>query len=105
MRIKRLKLTGFKSFVEPAEVRIELGLTGVAVASGSGKSILLGAIRCVMGESSAKPLRGGGMEDVIFAGTASRPPGDFAEVVMVAEGAAREELEVVRRIERGVGGA
>ena len=109
MRIKRLKLTGFKSFVEPAELRIEPGLTGVVGPNGCGKSNLLEAIRWVMGESSAKSLRGGGMEDVIFAGTAQRPPRDFAEVVLHGEtadtGAGRDELEVVRRIERGAGSA
>jgi chromosome segregation ATPase len=73
MRISRLKLSGFKSFVEPAELRIEPGLTGVVGPNGCGKSNLLEAIRWVMGESSAKSMRGGGMEDVIFAGTASRP--------------------------------
>ncbi len=105
MRIKRLKLSGFKSFVEPAELRIEEGLTGVVGPNGCGKSNLLEAIRWVMGESSAKSLRGGGMEDVIFAGTAQRPSRDFAEVVLHAEGADREELEVIRRIERGAGSA
>lgn len=105
MRIKRLKLSGFKSFVEPAELRIEPGLTGVVGPNGCGKSNLLEAIRWVMGESSAKSMRGGGMEDVIFAGTAQRAPRDFAEVVLVAETAEREELEVVRRIERGAGSA
>jgi chromosome segregation protein len=105
MRIKRLKLSGFKSFVEPAELRIEPGLTGVVGPNGCGKSNLLEAIRWVMGESSAKSLRGGGMEDVIFAGTTQRPARDFAEVVLLAEGADREELEVVRRIERGAGSA
>ncbi len=106
MQIKRLRLTGFKSFVEPAELRIEPGLTGVVGPNGCGKSNLLEAIRWVMGESSAKSMRGGGMEDVIFAGTATRPPRDFAEVVLVAEtGEPREELEVVRRIERGAGSA
>ncbi len=105
MRIRRLKLSGFKSFVEPAELRIEPGLTGVVGPNGCGKSNLLEAIRWVMGESSAKSMRGGGMEDVIFAGTAQRPPRDFAEVVLVAETAAAEELEVVRRIERGAGSA
>jgi chromosome segregation protein len=105
MRIRRLKLSGFKSFVEPAELRIEPGLTGVVGPNGCGKSNLLEAIRWVMGESSAKSMRGGGMEDVIFAGTAQRPPRDFAEVVLHADGADGEELEVVRRIERGAGSA
>ncbi|MFC0687050.1 AAA family ATPase [Novosphingobium clariflavum] len=110
MRIKRLKLSGFKSFVEPAELRIEPGLTGVVGPNGCGKSNLLEAIRWVMGESSAKSMRGGGMEDVIFAGTANRPPRAFAEVVLHGETAlnaqgVREELEVVRRIERGAGSA
>ena len=106
MRIKRLKLTGFKSFVEPAELRIEPGLTGVVGPNGCGKSNLLEAIRWVMGESSAKSLRGGGMEDVIFAGTAQRPARDFAEVVLhVDAGDNDSDMEVVRRIERGAGSA
>ncbi|HVR91316.1 MAG TPA: AAA family ATPase [Novosphingobium sp.] len=105
MRIKRLKLSGFKSFVEPAELRIESGLTGMVGPNGCGKSNLLEAIRWVMGESSPKSMRGGGMDDVIFAGTAQRPARDFAEVVLVAESDDREELEVVRRIERGAGSA
>ena len=78
MRITRLRLTGFKSFVEPAELRIERGLTGIVGPNGCGKSNLLEAIRWVMGESSAKSMRGGGMEDVIFAGTATRPARAFA---------------------------
>ena len=106
MQISRLKLSGFKSFVEPAELRIEPGLTGVVGPNGCGKSNLLEAIRWVMGESSAKSMRGGGMEDVIFAGTATRPPRDFAEVVLhAAVGDNAEELEIVRRIERGAGSA
>ena len=86
MRIRRLKLSGFKSFVEPAELRIEPGLTGVVGPNGCGKSNLLEAIRWVMGESSPKSMRGGGMEDVIFAGTEGRPPRAFAEVVLLATG-------------------
>ena len=105
MQIKRLKLTGFKSFVEPAELRIEQGLTGVVGPNGCGKSNLLEAIRWVMGEASAKSLRGGGMEDVIFAGTAERPARDFAEVVLHAADDDSQELEIVRRIERGAGSA
>ena len=105
MHFRRLKLSGFKSFVEPAELRIEPGLTGIVGPNGCGKSNLLEAIRWVMGESSPKSMRGGGMEDVIFAGTANRPPRAFAEVVLQARTFDREELEVVRRIERGAGSA
>jgi chromosome segregation protein len=110
MQIKRLKLSGFKSFVEPAELRIERGLTGVVGPNGCGKSNLLEAIRWAMGESSPKSLRGGGMDDVIFAGTATRPPRDFAEVSILIERDAGEEnaageSEVTRRIERAAGSA
>jgi len=110
VRIRRLKLSGFKSFVEPAELRIERGLTGVVGPNGCGKSNLLEAIRWAMGESSPKSLRGGGMDDVIFAGTATRPPRDFAEVSILLERDASEESlagesEVTRRIERGAGSA
>jgi len=104
MRIKKLRLAGFKSFVEPAELLIEPGLTGVVGPNGCGKSNLLEAIRWVMGEGSPKSLRGGGMEDVIFAGTASRPARAFAEVSLLTENADGEN-EVVRRIERGAGSA
>jgi chromosome segregation protein len=103
MLIRKLKLSGFKSFVEPAELRIEPGLTGVVGPNGCGKSNLLEAIRWVMGENSPKSMRSGGMDDVIFAGTAQRPPRDFAEVVLSAVSAEREDLEIVRRIERGSG--
>ncbi len=105
MRIRRLKLSGFKSFVEPAELRIEAGLTGVVGPNGCGKSNLLEAIRWVMGENSPKSMRSGGMEDVIFAGTQGRAPRDFAEVVLFASDGDGEDLEVVRRIERGAGSA
>ncbi|MEP7315330.1 MAG: chromosome segregation protein SMC [Sphingomicrobium sp.] len=113
MRIRRLKLGGFKSFVESAELRIEPGLTGIVGPNGCGKSNLLEAIRWVMGEGSPKSLRGSGMEDVIFAGTATRPARDFAEVSLLIERSADEvvegqppgESEVTRRIERGAGSA
>ena len=112
LRIKRIKLSGFKSFVEPAELRIEPGLTGVVGPNGCGKSNVLEAIRWVMGESSPKSMRGAGMEDVIFAGTAIRPARDFAEVSLLVERPAADipdafgiasagEVEVTRRIERG----
>ncbi|MCX8474301.1 MAG: AAA family ATPase [Sphingomonas sp.] len=106
MQIKRLRLTGFKSFVDPADLRIEPGLTGIVGPNGCGKSNLLEALRWAMGENSAKSMRGAGMEDVIFAGTATRPARDFAEVSILAEQVGEEdELEVVRRIERGAGSA
>ncbi|GAO80382.1 MULTISPECIES: chromosome segregation protein SMC [unclassified Sphingopyxis] len=116
MQIKRLRLTGFKSFVEPTELRIEPGLTGVVGPNGCGKSNLLEAIRWVMGESSAKSMRGGGMEDVIFAGTSTRPARDFAEVALhcdtegtlvagLSDSSDGDDLEVIRRIERGAGSA
>jgi chromosome segregation protein len=116
VQIKRLRLTGFKSFVEPTELRIEPGLTGVVGPNGCGKSNLLEAIRWVMGESSAKSMRGGGMEDVIFAGTSTRPARDFAEVALhcdtegtlvagLSDSSDGDDLEVIRRIERGAGSA
>lgn len=130
MLIKRLKLSGFKSFVDPTELHIEPGLTGIVGPNGCGKSNLLEAIRWVMGENSAKSMRGGGMSDVIFAGTERRPARDFAEVTLLAERQAGEivhlldasgktvvggqelasndddpELEIVRRIERDAGSA
>jgi chromosome segregation protein len=116
VQIKRLKLSGFKSFVDATELRIEPGLTGIVGPNGCGKSNLLEAIRWVMGESSAKSMRGGGMEDVIFAGTTSRPQRDFAEVSLLTiqeqgelfnavDVGADGELEVTRRIERGAGSA
>ncbi len=115
MRIKQLKLVGFKSFVEPVDLRIEAGLTGIVGPNGCGKSNLLEAIRWVMGENSAKSMRGSGMEDVIFAGTSTRPAREFAEVTIFAERdgdenapviiANDEDIEITRRIERGAGSA
>jgi chromosome segregation protein len=119
VQVKRLKLSGFKSFVEPAELRVEDGLTGIVGPNGCGKSNVLEAIRWVMGESSPKSMRGAGMDDVIFAGTTLRPARDFAEVTMLVErgaadrgGAAGDmsaaplgEVEITRRIERGAGSA
>jgi chromosome segregation protein len=112
VHFQKLRLSGFKSFVEPAEFRIEPGLTGVVGPNGCGKSNLLEALRWVMGANSAKAMRAGGMDDVIFSGSGSRPSRNHAEVSLTIDNAdftapaqfAREPvLEVVRRIDRGEG--
>ena len=82
---------------------IEPGLTGIVGPNGCGKSNLFEAIRWVMGENAPRALRSGGMDDVIFAGTASRPPREFTEVVLAGKAANGDDLEVVRRIDRGAG--
>lgn len=112
MQFDRLRLTGFKSFVDPTEVEIGVGLTGIVGPNGCGKSNLLEALRWVMGESSYKSMRASGMEDVIFAGSADRPTRNTAEVTLVLDNTARtapasfnadDRIEVSRRIEREVG--
>ncbi len=113
MQITKLRLAGFKSFVHPTELAIELGLTGVVGPNGCGKSNLIDALRWVMGETSARGLRGGEMDDVIFAGTAARPAFDLAEVSLRIEAPPLalpglgdvDELELARRIGRGIGSA
>mgnify|MGYP001160545518 FL=1 len=108
----KLRLSGFKSFVEPCELLIEPGITGIVGPNGCGKSNLVEALRWVMGETSAKRMRGSEMEDVIFGGTASRPARNLAEVVVTLDNRARrappafneqDVLEVTRRIERDRG--
>ncbi|MCH7935644.1 MAG: AAA family ATPase, partial [Proteobacteria bacterium] len=112
LRFNKLRLSGFKSFVEGTELRIELGLTGIVGPNGCGKSNLVEGLRWVMGESSAKQMRGGEMDDVIFGGTRDRPARNIAEVVLSLDNSARvapaqfnefDELEVSRRIEREKG--
>ena len=114
MRFSRLRLNGFKSFVDPTDLIIQDGLTGVVGPNGCGKSNLLEALRWVMGENRPTAMRGGGMEDVIFAGAATRPARNFAEVSLVIDNAERlapaafndsDNLEIVRRITRDVGSA
>ena len=112
MQFQRLRISGFKSFVDPIEFRIEPGLTGVVGPNGCGKSNLLEALRWVMGATSAKAMRAGGMDDVIFAGAASRASRNHAEVLLQIDNTSRKApaqfnhhplLEVVRRIDRGSG--
>ncbi len=114
MRFLRLRLNGFKSFVDPTDLVISDGLTGVVGPNGCGKSNLLEALRWVMGENRPTAMRGGGMEDVIFAGAATRPARNFAEVALTIDNSERlapagfndaDTLEIVRRITRDAGSA
>ena len=85
MKFTRIRLSGFKSFVDPTELFIEPGLTGIVGPNGCGKSNLLEAMRWVMGENRPTSMRGSGMEDVIFAGTGTRPMRNNAEVTLVID--------------------
>jgi len=114
LRFTRLRLNGFKSFVDPTDLLIGDGLTGVVGPNGCGKSNLLEALRWVMGENRASAMRGDGMEDVIFAGAATRPARNFAEVALTIDNGERlapsgfneaDTLEIVRRITRDAGSA
>jgi len=114
LRFSRLRLNGFKSFVDPTDLVIHDGLTGVVGPNGCGKSNLLEALRWVMGETRAKAMRGDGMEDVIFAGASTRPARHFAEVSLSIDNTERlapsgfnesDNLEIVRRITRDAGSA
>ncbi|MFL2542990.1 MAG: chromosome segregation SMC family protein [Alphaproteobacteria bacterium] len=112
IKFKTLKVKGFKSFVEPTEIIIEQGLTGIVGPNGCGKSNLVEAFRFVMGELSPKQMRGSELDDVIFNGTSGRPAWDIAEVTIDLDNAERQapslfnqsdEIEVTRRIWRGEG--
>ena len=112
IKFKKLKVKGFKSFVEPTEVIIEQGLTGIVGPNGCGKSNLVEAFRFVMGELSPKQMRGSELDDVIFNGASGRPAWDIAEVTIDLDNTDRQapslfnqsdEIEVTRRIWRGEG--
>jgi chromosome segregation protein len=112
LKFTRLRLSGFKSLVEPTELYIEPGLTAIVGPNGCGKSNLFDALRWVMGETRPSSLRGGEMDDVIFAGSAGRPARNVAEVTLFVDNPDRdaaapytdfETIEVSRRIEREAG--
>jgi chromosome segregation protein len=114
VRFTKLRLNGFKSFVDPTDLVIHDGLTGVVGPNGCGKSNLLEALRWVMGENRPTAMRGGGMEDVIFNGAATRTARNFAEVALVIDNQDRlapsgfndaDQIEIVRRITRDAGSA
>ncbi len=112
MKIAEVKISGFKSFVDGVHLPIESGLTGIVGPNGCGKSNVLESIRWVMGATSAKALRGSEMDDIIFAGTDTRPSRDLAEVIIRIDnndGSAPEPyrnapfIEISRKIRRGIG--
>ena len=112
MHITGLRIAGFKSFVDPVDVEIAPGLTGVVGPNGCGKSNLLEALRWAMGASSARAMRGGEMDDLIFAGTDKRPAREIAEVTLVLDNSDRkapaqfnqdEVLEIQRKLKRSAG--
>src|SRR5450830_730256 len=112
MKLTRLRLIGFKSFVEPTDFLIEPGLTGVVGPNGCGKSNLVEALRWVMGESSYKSMRASSMDEVIFSGTNNRPARNNAEVAISIDHAERsapsafndsDAIDIARRIEREAG--
>lgn len=106
MYLKRIETIGFKSFADKTVVEFEQGVTAVVGPNGSGKSNISDAIRWVLGEQSAKSLRGGKMEDIIFAGTSTRKPLNFAEVTLVLDNSCQslpidyEEVSITRRVYR-----
>ncbi len=112
VQFNKLRLSGFKSFVDQTELLISSGMTGIVGPNGCGKSNLVEALRWVMGETSAKRMRGSEMDDVIFAGSATRPARNIAEVSLLLDNRDRtapaafneyDDIEVVRRISRGSG--
>ena len=112
LHFQKIKLSGFKSFVDATEFRIDPGLTGIVGPNGCGKSNLLEALRWVMGATSAKAMRGSGMDDVIFAGSDKRPSRNWAEVTLTIDNSERLApqpftdqpiLDVARRIAADLG--
>ena len=112
MQFKKLELSGFKSFFDKTNFYIEEGLTGIVGPNGCGKSNIVEALRWCMGETSAKSMRGSGMEDVIFSGTSNRPQKNISEVSITIDNSRKEgqgrfvdldEIQIKRKIERDKG--
>ena len=112
MKFKKLEISGFKSFFDKTDFYIEEGLTGIVGPNGCGKSNIVESLRWCMGETSAKSMRGSGMEDVIFAGTSNRPAKNISEVSIQIQNPDKDgpmqyneldEITVTRRIERNKG--
>jgi chromosome segregation protein len=112
MKFKKLDLIGFKSFVDRTSITIEKGLTGIVGPNGCGKSNIVESIRWCMGETSAKSMRGSGMEDIIFSGTANKASKNIAEVSLTLDNSDKDgpfqfkELDIInvkRRIEKDKG--
>ena len=112
MKFQSVRISGFKSFLEPTEIQITEGLTGIVGPNGCGKSNIVEAIKWIMGENSARQMRGDGMDDIIFAGTDDRPSRNFAEVTIKLDNSERKapsaynhlnEIEISRKIEREKG--
>ena len=90
MEFKKIQLNGFKSFADKTNFLIEGGLTGIVGPNGCGKSNIVESLRWVMGETSAKSMRGSGMEDVIFSGTSNRPSKNISEVALLLDNENKE---------------
>ena len=112
MEFKKIQLNGFKSFAEKTNFLIEDGLTGIVGPNGCGKSNIVESLRWVMGETSAKSMRGSGMEDVIFSGTSNKPSKNIAEVLISLENKDKDktvqfkefdQIEIKRKIEKDKG--
>ena len=112
MEFKKIQLTGFKSFAEKTNFLIEEGLTGIVGPNGCGKSNIVESLRWCMGETSAKSMRGSGMEDVIFSGTSNKPSKNIAEVSIALTNENKDgpiqynelgEIEIRRKIEKDKG--
>ncbi len=112
MQFKKVQLNGFKSFAEKTIFLIEKGLTGIVGPNGCGKSNIVEALRWCMGETSAKSMRGSGMEDVIFSGTSNKPSKNIAEVLIVLDNEEKDgpiqykeldEVQIRRKIEKDKG--